>query len=130
MKRAAVLALLVALDGCTVRQSTMPYSPTISIVPDSTHRDTIRVDRAIDERNEDASWFGTIRGGYGNPIKVLRADEPIAQVVRRAFDDGLRVRGLYAEPSTVPGFTLWITVHQFEASQLVRRDANTDLALR
>jgi len=50
-------------------------------------------DRREDGR-EDPNWIGTIRGGFGNPNKRLEA--PVPEVVRQAFVDALRARGLLA----------------------------------
>jgi hypothetical protein len=54
----------------------------------------------VDGRNIDygEDWLGAIRGGYGNELKRLRTQKPMAVVVQEAFADALRARGVYAEP--------------------------------
>jgi len=77
---------------------------------------------------EDPTWIGTIRGGYGNPLKVLKAPEPVDQVVRKAFTDGLTARGLNTSGANSP-YVLVVTIHQFDANQYIRREATADFSV-
>jgi hypothetical protein len=129
MKHILALTMALTAAGCSVTSAPMPYNPTVRIEPDSTRHEQIRVDRVASERNEEPTWLGTIRGGYGNPLKVLHAAVPISQVVQIAFDDGLKARSLYAEPPAGGKLAFWVTVHTFEAGQFVRRDANVDFSV-
>jgi hypothetical protein len=97
----------------------MPYAPTVSVQPTAeAARLLVAVDdRVVNERRagrEDPTWIGTIRGGYGNPLKRLNSDA--------AFADGLVARGLRlpAGNSASP-YRLAVTIHEFDANQYVRR---------
>jgi hypothetical protein len=50
-----------------------------------------------DKRGEEANYLGTIRGGYGNPLKRVYSSAPVSESVAAAFADGLRARGAYAD---------------------------------
>jgi len=52
----------------------------------------------VDARGEPANWLGAIRGGFGNPLKNLESDRPVADIVGAAFADGLRARGVTVDP--------------------------------
>ena len=79
--------------------------------------------------SDDPRWIGTIRGGYGNPVKTLEADRPVDQVVAAGFADALAARGLQA--GTGAGrYALAITIYQFDANQYVRREATADFGIR
>ena len=125
---AAGLVVLVA--GCAVQQMPMPYVATVSVQQDTANKQKVRVDRVTDERNEkDPTWIGAIRGGLGNPLKVLHSDAPVEQIVTRAFTDGLKARGLHASNQSASNLMLSVTVHKFEAIQVVRRGAEANFSI-
>lgn len=80
-----------------------------------------------DNRGDDAklgdngNWFGAIRGGYGQSFKTLLTDEPISNVVAKAFADGLKARGLLAEGQGGV-YLLSGALKNFACKQYVRRD--------
>ena len=74
--------------------------------------------RVANERRagrDDPTWIGTVRGGYGNPVKQLNAD-------------ALAARGLLAPGGGASPYVLVLTVHRFDASHYVRREATADLS--
>ena len=123
------LPLLAMLAACGATQTSMPYAPTVAVQPAAPSRPVVTVlDSVANERRagrEDPTWIGTIRGGYGNPLKALHADAPVDQVVARAFRDGLAARGLHAAEAASP-YSLAVTIHQFDANQYVRREVTAD----
>jgi len=58
----------------------------------------VNVGTFVDARGEPANWLGAIRGGFGNPLKNLESDRPVADIVGAAFADGLRARGVTVDP--------------------------------
>jgi hypothetical protein len=42
----------------------------------------VGVGSMADQRGETATWFGAIRGGYGNPLKKLEATPSVSVVVQ------------------------------------------------
>lgn len=127
---------LALLAACGTTQATIPYQPTVPVQAAAPAVPAVAVsDRVANERRagrDDPTWIGTIRGGYGNPLKHLNADAPAEQVVARAFADGLRARGLLAAEGSGAGgaapYVLTLTVHQFDANQYVRREATADFS--
>ena len=130
--RAAMLFVLAALCGCEATH-TMPYSPrtTTSAAVAAARPVVALLEPVTNERRagrDDPTWIGTIRGGYGNPLKVLRADAPVEQVVARAFADRLAVRGLAAPSAAEARYTLAVTIHRFDANQFRGRTATADFS--
>jgi hypothetical protein len=81
----------------------------------------------IDRRGEpDPTWYGAIRGGYGNPLKTLHADKPIDQTVQDAFEAALAARGIHIDRSaSAPSLT--VTLAAFEADRIVRSEVEIRL---
>ncbi|MBL6080489.1 hypothetical protein JMJ56_20955 [Belnapia sp. T18] len=130
--RLASLLLLGLLAACGTTQSPMAYAPTVpvSAVP---ARPLVMVSQPVTNQrragSDDPRWIGTIRGGYGNPVKTLEADQPVDQVVAAAFSEALAARGLQA--GTGAGrYALAITIFQFDANQYARREATADFGIR
>jgi len=95
----SALALLLPLAACGTAAVPMSYSPAVPPRPVLTARPVVSVGPVMDERGDgqaNTSQFGTIRGGYGNPVRRLAAPMPVAEVVRQAFRDALAARGLLA----------------------------------
>ena len=120
--------LCAALVGCGTTRAPMTYQPTAS-VEKSTMSGQVAVGSFVDSRGEaDPTWAGAIRGGFGNSLKVLALDKPVADVIKAAFADGLRARG--ASPSLTGGQPqLTGVVRKFECDQYVRREATIELEL-
>ena len=83
---------------------------------------TVSAVQVIDKRGEpDPTWYGAIRGGYGNPLKTLHSDKPIDQTVQDAFEAALAARGIRIDRSASAP-SLMVTVGQFEADRVVRSE--------
>lgn len=112
----------------------MRYAPTVAVQSAAAPaRPVVAVsDRVVNERRagrDDPTWIGTIRGGYGNPLKQLNADVPVDRVVAQAFADGLEARGLLAPGGRgAAPYSLVVTIHQFDGNQYVRREATADFS--
>jgi hypothetical protein len=50
--------------------------------------DTVKDSRGID----DSTWYATVRGGYGNPLKKLYSEKSVADDVRRMIEVALDLR--------------------------------------
>jgi uncharacterized lipoprotein YajG len=127
--RVAVLSLVLALAACATPPVSMPYAPTVAVQPAVAARGAVSVDRVDNQRvrgREDPNWVGAIRGGFGNPVKVLTSTEPVDRVVMRAFSDGLAARGLGAGTGARARYVLSVTIHELSANQLARREAMAD----
>lgn len=123
--RTLLVAGLVALAGCSTNQVSLAYQPSAG----STARQgpaVVQLGRSSDDRKVDPHWLGAIRGGFGQPLKSLVTDEPISEVVRTGFSQGLAARGLLRDGADAP-YTLTATVEKF--SQYVNREAHARLAV-
>ena len=50
-------------------------------------------------------------------------------MIQRAFDDGLKICGLFSESPVFSKFVLVVKVYRFDASQFVRREATMDFSV-
>ncbi|WP_338662712.1 hypothetical protein VQH23_21495 [Pararoseomonas sp. SCSIO 73927] len=129
MIRFVGLAALLLLGACAT-QAGIPYSPASPPAVVAGARPIISVGEVVDARKdgrEDANWVGTIRGGYGNPLKRLETPVPVRDAVAQAFREALAARGL-AAPAT-GAYELRVRIVQFDASQYVRREATAEFQL-
>jgi uncharacterized lipoprotein YajG len=130
MRRLLPPGLLLALAACSTTPVDVAYRPGASapaIAQGSAARPVVAVGAFADQRGEDPNWLGSIRGGFGNPLKTLTTPEPVAEVVRKAFADGLSARGLLADSGG--RYTLTGTVQEFDATQMARREATAKVTL-
>ncbi len=119
---------LVALTAACAQQATLSYVPTAS-PPVRSAIGAVSQVTAIDQRGEaDPTWIGAVRGGYGNPLKVLHTKQPLSDVVSEAVRRALASRGMLA-PETRVGPALKVTIVAFESSQYVRREATADFVI-
>lgn len=128
--RLLLLPLLAGLAACGTTQASMPYTPTVQVQPVAVSSPVVAVSGQVANLRragrEDPNWIGTIRGGYGNPLKRLSSDVPVDQAVAQAFAAGLAARGLHAPGTGASPYVLAVTIHQFDANQYVRREATAD----
>ena len=116
------------LVGCGTTRAPMTYQPTASVQKSKTSGQ-VTVGSFVDSRGEaDPTWAGALRGGFGNSLKVLALDKPVADVVKAAFADGLKARGASPSPAgSQPQLTG--VIRKFECDQYVRREATIELDL-
>ena len=122
--RAACLAAALALAGCGTKILPLAYTPSASVVRGNAQT---RVGASVDQRRDnDPTWYGAIRGGYGNPLSVLRSDVPVSAAAAKAFSDALAARGMLA-PGGSGRYEVRLAIKRFEASRYVRLEAHVDL---
>jgi hypothetical protein len=128
-----VFLAALSLAACGTTQTTIPYAPATQPVRAAQAAPVVSIGRVTDARpNAEGSarnWVGTIRGGFGNPLKQLDTTAPVADVVRDAFRDGLAARGLLAAPDSSARHALDVTVEQFNANQMIQRAAEARFAV-
>lgn len=123
----ASLGLTALVLGACSQQVPLAYVSTAQIAVNP--QPAIHEVTATDQRGEgDPTRIGAVRGGFGNPLKVLHTRQPLADMVAQAFRDALAARGLLV-PTTGGSADLIITIVRFGSSQLVRREAKVDLVL-
>jgi len=79
--------------GCSTHLVSMKYQPTGQLIGNPAGDASVNVGRFVDERGEESNYLGAIRGGYYNPLKTIRTDKPVNEMVEALFADALRVRG-------------------------------------
>ena len=124
LKHPTLYVILVAafLGGCETTQVGLTYDPSAAKVSSATSTDTVEVTSVVDHRTHAANWLGAIRGGFGNPLKTLETSGPVKDLVAKAYEDGLKARGLLAANN--PKYGLKIDVDQFDCNQYLRREAH------
>jgi hypothetical protein len=123
----ACLAACIGLAACGTTTAPLQYQPPL-MAELARGTPVYAGVSATDVRGEhDPSWIGSIRNGFGMPLKDLRTDAPVANVVANAFTQGLAARGMLA-PGSGP-LLLAVTVRTFNSDQMVRREAKAVFAI-
>jgi hypothetical protein len=123
-----LLGFLIALSGCSTTSVNLKYSPSTSVAKVSPSALPVSVGTFLDQRGNAPNWIGAVRGGFGNPIKVLESDRPVSELVRVAFLDGLRERGASVATSA-SAYQITGIIKRLDSSQYVRREAHVHLEL-
>jgi hypothetical protein len=119
--------LILGLAACSDNTVPLTYAPTIAVIP--TGPPNVAGVSVVDQRGEDdPTWLGAIRGGFGNPMKVLHTPGPLSDTVAQAFRDALKSRGLLAALGQ-GDVDLDVTIVKFESDQYVRREAQIRLTI-
>jgi len=120
--RIRLLAILF-LTGCS---NTLPLHYVATGQPSAAPATVSALD-VVDQRGEPGpTWYGAIRGGYGNPLKTLHSDKPMNVTVRDAFEAALSARGIRLDPDA-KGPSVSVTVADFAADRLVRSEVKIRL---
>lgn len=123
----ALAAFGLLLSACSTTNVGLKYVPTTTVANTQDAQYAVAIGPFLDKREETGTWLGAIRGGYGNPIKNLEAERPVAEMVKSAFSEGLRSRGITIADegkNKVIG-----TVTKLECNQYVRREAYVDIEI-
>ena len=104
----------------------LTYAPPASIEQGAP---TIMLTSVRDSRDSNHHHYelGSIRGGYGNPLKTLVTEQAVAMVVAQAIRDALTVRNLGAESGA---HRLEVRITRFDCNQLYPREAHIELSFR
>ena len=95
MRNFLLLALVCLVAACSSPGS-LSYTPETPPIPALGLRDTVSAVVVYDSRDEKPNRLATIRGGYGNPIKVLDTPIPVADVVAAVWTTALNRRQMLA----------------------------------
>jgi hypothetical protein len=126
MTRRLLLLLVLSLGACGTTTGGLSYDATQSAAPDPAGAPVISRVVATDARGEsDPHWLGTIRGGFGNPLRSVTTDAPVADEVAQGFRQALASRGLLAPPGA-GRYNMDVTVVRMDCDQYHRREANAD----
>lgn len=80
----------------------------------------------VDKRDEKPNRVATIRGGYGNPLKVLDTTTPVATEVAAVFTRALQTRGMLA--SSGP-YRFLVTLDTLYGDQFMGRRAEIKIEM-
>jgi uncharacterized lipoprotein YajG len=117
---AFAVAMLVA--GCGTTPVAMNYVASGNLSQFSSSSGAVTAGAFADSRGEGPKWLGAIRGGYGNPLKVLEADTSVSTLVQGAFAEGLKARG--ASTTAAKKYEVRGDIRKLDCSQYVRREAH------
>lgn len=122
-----ITVIAANLMGCSTSTAGLRYE-SASQTKLASNGVPISVGTFTDQRGETSTWLGVIRGGFGNPLKTLEGDQPVAELVQTGFSDALRARGYQVSPDAP--VTLSGTVLRLDADQYVRREANAEIVVQ
>jgi hypothetical protein len=119
----ACLMIVLCRADCSTTIVDLPYVPASASV--SSQRPIVEMGLVTDQRTNEARSLGAIRNGYGGALKSLETPVPVADVIKAAFESGLKARGLAASPGQGK-YQLNVLVLKFDCSQYVRREAHAE----
>lgn len=90
MVRPIILLALVALGACSSPGDLTYVAPAQIVAGPAVVADVT----VTDKRDEKPNRVATIRGGYGNPVKVMDTTKPVATEVQDVFVKALTLRGM------------------------------------
>jgi uncharacterized lipoprotein YajG len=124
-----VVLMVVSLAACssTYSGSLKYFSPT-TLSKASPSAQNVTVGTFLDQRSVPPNWLGAIRGRVGQPLKNLESDRPVAELVKIAFTDGMRARGIAIDGASGL-FQISGVIKKLECNQLVRREANVEIEI-
>jgi uncharacterized lipoprotein YajG len=123
----AIAVLSLTLSACSTSKGGLRYA-TPAASTTTTAAGSTAIGRFADERGEPADWLGAIRGGFGNPLKKIETEQPVADVVQSAFADALRSRGLLATEGArtrIEG-----TIRRLDGDKFARSESNAEIVVR
>ena len=124
---AALFALgTLGLAACSTT-GTLEYAPSAAVQPGPSA--AVGSVSAVDQRDEKPNRVATIRGGYGNPLKVLDIARPVSEEVAAAVGAGLRARGMMGSPGVSP-YRVQVVLRTLYGDQYIGRKAVIDMELR
>lgn len=121
-------AAVLALAGCSTTAVGLRYGAPATVAKVAPSSSPVVVGAFADQRGEPPTWLGAIRGGFGNPLKNLESDRPVAELVKTAFADGLKARGAALDASPRQN-QLVGSIKKLDCSQYVRREAYAEIEL-
>jgi len=124
----AVGATIVAAASPAHAQREYPVALTYT-APAEVQRGepSITLGAVVDEREHEIYTLGSIRGGFGNPLKTLVTETPVAEVFGVALRDGLAARNLLSDAGA---YRMEVRMVRFDCNQLYPREAHAEIAVR
>jgi hypothetical protein len=124
-----LLPLIISTIGCSTHMVSVRYQPTNQIVSNTPGEASVTVGRFSDDRGTESNWLGAIRGGYGNPLKKLRTDQPTNEMVEAAFADALQARNMLGTKDTSK-VAIEENITKFDCSYYFNREAHAHLLVK
>ena len=128
LKRILLAAFITTLCACSTTKVDLKYSADSPVTKVSTAVPPLMLGTFLDQRSESSNWLGAIRGGFGNPLKNLESERPVAELVRAAFADGLRARGVVVDEASAQRQITGV-IKRLDCSQYVRREAYANIEI-
>jgi len=128
LKRILLATAISLLSACGTTSVSLKYTAATPVAKYPTTAAPVIVGSFLDKRGEPSNWLGASRGGYGNPLKNIEAERPVAELVRTAFLDGLRARGAVIDQASGQNQITGI-IKRLDCNQLVRREAYADIEI-
>ena len=100
LKHSLVALTVPLMISCGTANVTLTYAPHGKVALASQLAPPVMLGTFIDQRGEPSNWLGTVRGGFGNPLYKLQSERPVAEIVRIAFLDAIRLRQIKTDSSS------------------------------
>lgn len=124
--RAALLGCCALMTACSVTHADLPYDSSRVAPSRLPPRALVEIGSVADNRSTTPNWLGAIRGGFGQPLQTIVTERPVSDVVRSAFTDGLKARGLNGAGSQ---YSMRLDIEKLDCSQYWRREAHAHIGV-
>lgn len=78
---------------------------------------------------DDNTKYGTVRGGFGNPLKHLYSDIPIADNIKEMLEDALKYRGCLGDKENYD-FLLYADLKRLHSDVLSKREVDISMGVQ
>jgi hypothetical protein len=121
------LSLALAATACSSTVVNLPYQGS-PVGQAAAANPVVEMGTVVDQRKNPPHSLGAIRNGFGGALKSLDTGPPVSDVIKTAFEQGLKARGL-AAPAGAGRYRIDLRVLKFDCSQYVRREAHAQIEL-
>lgn len=121
--RVLLIAGIAVLWGCSTTKVSMQYEGNPE--PDKTISSGIGKIQVKDDRGTDPDWMGAIRGGYGNVLKSLRTERPMAEIIENVYRQAFEEYGYLDEPNGQVTFVA--SIEKMDCSYFFNREAHAHI---
>jgi len=95
--------------------------------PNKTITSGISEIQVTDSRGTDPDWMGAIRGGYGNVLKSLRTERPMAEIIEDVYREALTEYGYLDEHNG--RVTFIADIEKMDCSYFFNREAHAHIKI-
>jgi hypothetical protein len=124
-----IVPFLLLLNGCADLHKRIVYDRDNSDFQSSKSCEKVYVDTVKDLRSDDLYTYGTVLGGFANPLKKLHSDIPLSDNIRELLETGLKKRGCYGNKEDA-NFVMSANLTKLHSDVLMQREVEITMGIQ